>query len=140
MPRYRSSPRQHHLPYPMPHNLIGFCEACDFNVEHNLPLSLSYYCDCNQYKRWICLPCKGKEGYENREYYRTRTKVVPGDLAGVAEMYEGLWQDEVLDVTGVRRLFILLFATVTSNTNSRCIIGVYVGKELLKMVTSDVSV
>jgi hypothetical protein len=95
----------------MPWNIMGFCAACDLKVEDSLPLSLSEFCDCDQYTRWICLPCKVKEDCMERKYLQTRTKAAPGDRhdAQLAEIYEGLWQSEVLDITGVRILYVSFY-------------------------------
>jgi hypothetical protein len=42
-------------------NIICFCDLCDEGVELGLPFHLSEFCDCSQYKRWICLPCSHNE-------------------------------------------------------------------------------
>jgi len=80
MPRVRDtvgwhSRRRPHLdPAMQSHDIICYCAACDEKVERDLPLRLSEYCDCDQYTRWICLPCKVKENKEDRNYYKTSTK------------------------------------------------------------------
>ncbi|KAH6671470.1 hypothetical protein B0J14DRAFT_670666 [Halenospora varia] len=93
-PRYRSCRSQHHLSYPQPNNIICFCAACDVKVKRDLPLSLSEYCDCDQYTRWICLPCGVQEDQMNQEYFKTRTKT---DQEWAGDLEEGMWQSEVLD-------------------------------------------
>ncbi|KUJ10857.1 uncharacterized protein LY89DRAFT_723404 [Mollisia scopiformis] len=92
MPNERGRQKQHFAftPYPITTYVMCFCTACDEKVERGLPFSLSEYCDCDQYKRWICLPCKVKEEQMNIEYLKTRTKVMPGD--GSPE--EGTWFKE----------------------------------------------
>jgi hypothetical protein len=52
-------------------------------VERDLPLRLSEYCDCDQYTRWICLPCKVAEDKEDRNYYKTRTELEYYDEPGL---------------------------------------------------------
>jgi hypothetical protein len=42
----------------------------------------------------------------NREYFETRTKAVPGDRGYTDDLYEGMWQDEVLDIIGVSNMAI----------------------------------
>jgi hypothetical protein len=42
-------------------NIICHCDVCDEGVELGLPSRLSKLCDCDQYRRWICLPCSHKE-------------------------------------------------------------------------------
>jgi hypothetical protein len=42
----------------------------------------------------------------NREYFETRTKAVPGDIGYTDDLYEGMWQDEVLDIIGVSNMAI----------------------------------
>ncbi|EPE32258.1 hypothetical protein GLAREA_07391 [Glarea lozoyensis ATCC 20868] len=81
---------------------MGFCAACDLKVENDLPLSLSEFCDCDQYRRWICFPCKVKENCVEAKYIETRTKEVSraASQEALAEIYEGLWQRAAYDVTG----------------------------------------
>src|SRR5690349_17336850 len=55
-------------------NLICYCSRCDEGVERGLPLRISKYCDCDQYKRWICLYCKKKEDDATKSYYDTCVK------------------------------------------------------------------
>ncbi|KAH6718251.1 hypothetical protein BKA61DRAFT_716983 [Leptodontidium sp. MPI-SDFR-AT-0119] len=55
-------------------NVICYCTACDVNVEASLPLSLSEYCDCDQYTRWICLKCKLEEEKIHGLYRQKRTQ------------------------------------------------------------------
>jgi len=80
MPRVRDTPRfrSRRKPYVdeayQSHDVICYCHTCDEKVERSLSLSLSKYCDCDQYTRWICVPCKVKEEQEDAEYYETRTK------------------------------------------------------------------
>ncbi|KAH6669519.1 hypothetical protein B0J14DRAFT_598878 [Halenospora varia] len=93
-PRMYSLPRQHHLAYPRPNNIIFFCAGCDVEVERNLPLSLSEYCDCDQYKRWICLPCKVKEDQIYSKYLETRAK---GDREWAGDLEEGMWYHGVVE-------------------------------------------
>ena len=56
--------------------IIAYCSPCDENIERDLPTRLSEFCDCDQYKRWICLPCKIKEDQPEEHYFNTRTKEV----------------------------------------------------------------
>ncbi|PVH75927.1 hypothetical protein DL98DRAFT_518383 [Cadophora sp. DSE1049] len=55
-------------------NIICYCKRCDNAVEADIPLSLSEYCDCDQYTRWICLRYKETEAKVNTLCYKTRTK------------------------------------------------------------------
>ncbi|KAJ8067396.1 hypothetical protein OCU04_004747 [Sclerotinia nivalis] len=74
-PHYRSYPRPHINPAFMCYNVLCYCDACDENIEADLPLSLTEYCGCDQYKRWICLVCKDNENKIYSLYYNKRTKV-----------------------------------------------------------------
>jgi hypothetical protein len=80
MPRVRNDPwfnsrRRPHLDGVRSNGLvICYCADCDKNVEADLPLRLSEYCDCDQYRRWICQPCKVDEDKPAGLYIRTRTK------------------------------------------------------------------
>jgi hypothetical protein len=80
MPRVRdgqgmNSRRRPHLdPAYQSHDIICYCATCDEEVEKELPLRLEEFCDCDQYTRWVCLPCKKKEEVEDLQYYRTSTK------------------------------------------------------------------
>ncbi|KAH7418522.1 hypothetical protein BKA64DRAFT_590562 [Cadophora sp. MPI-SDFR-AT-0126] len=92
---YRSSRRPHHDPTLMCHDIICYCDECDKQVEHDLPLSLSAYCDCDQYTRWICLPCRTQEYNADLEYLNTRTK---WDYSMSAiELQNGKWIDSHQD-------------------------------------------
>ncbi|CZR69082.1 uncharacterized protein PAC_18983 [Phialocephala subalpina] len=66
--------RPHNEPTASSYNVICYCTACDESVEADLPLSLSEYCDCDRYTRWICLKCKGREEKISGLYYQKRTK------------------------------------------------------------------
>lgn len=98
MPRVRDTPgwlsrRRPHLdPAYQSHTIICYCTTCDENVERDLPQRLSEYCDCDQYTRWICLPCKIKEDQPETHYYKTRTKLEwLWDDADPSEHQEGMW-------------------------------------------------
>lgn len=58
--------------------LLCYCAACDERIEQSLPPRLSRFCDCNQYTRWICYPCRQKEDEESREYYASHTRLYSG--------------------------------------------------------------
>jgi len=81
MPRVRDLPgfkayrRPHFDPAWESHTVVCYCKECDEKVERELPLSLEEFCDCDQYIRWICLPCKEKENREDKDYYLKRTKL-----------------------------------------------------------------
>ncbi|TVY58833.1 hypothetical protein LCER1_G001025, partial [Lachnellula cervina] len=101
VPRVRDAPlrrssyrRPHNDPAMMSRNVICYCPACDESVEANLPLSLSKYCDCDQYTRWICLVCKIKEAKMNSLYYEKRTK---GAWAWTQDLEDGRCLDEHVD-------------------------------------------
>ncbi|KAH7355396.1 hypothetical protein BKA65DRAFT_498330 [Rhexocercosporidium sp. MPI-PUGE-AT-0058] len=70
---YSACRRPHNNEYMDSSNVICYCPACDEKVEADLPLSLSEYCDCDQYTRWICLQCKAKEEKTHGLYIRKRT-------------------------------------------------------------------
>jgi hypothetical protein len=36
---------------------------------------LNERCDCDRYKRWICVKCEGEESEETREYFKERTEM-----------------------------------------------------------------
>ncbi|KAH8585934.1 hypothetical protein B0O99DRAFT_602889 [Bisporella sp. PMI_857] len=57
-------------------------------IERNLPISLSEYCDCDQYTRWICLRCKNIEDKLDADYYLTRTK---GEWDFDGDRDNGMW-------------------------------------------------
>ncbi len=79
VPRVRDDPcdhsrrRPHHDPSLQSRAVICYCTTCDEDIERDLPFRLSEYCDCDQYSRWICLPCKIKEDEPEDHYYETRT-------------------------------------------------------------------
>lgn len=99
----RSRVKPHSTPSAQVTNIIGFCASCDVKVEQDLPLRLPDYCDCDQYKRWICLCCKLKEDRANGEYFMTRTKYVSNeyDNDDMKEVLSGLWVNEPYDYIGV---------------------------------------
>jgi hypothetical protein len=57
------------------HHIICYCAKCDSKVESELSLSLSEYCSCDQYTRWICLSCKKQEEVEAVRYFEEYTKM-----------------------------------------------------------------
>jgi hypothetical protein len=71
---YRSRRRPHLSPPGECHTIICYCPECDKDIERNLPLRLSEYCDCDQYTRWICISCKILEEKEDEYYLKTSTK------------------------------------------------------------------
>jgi len=81
MPRVRDLPgwkayrRPHFDPAWESHTIICYCKECDEKVERELPSSLEEFCNCDQYTRWVCLPCKEKENKEDEDYFLTRTKL-----------------------------------------------------------------
>jgi hypothetical protein len=110
MPNWYSHQKPQFRPCRTYQNVIGFCAACEIKVENDLPPSLSEYCDCDQYTRWICLPCKFREERENREYVVTRTKANSrADLVNAIK--EGLPPPGHFAYIGVSRL-LLLFPTM----------------------------
>lgn len=88
----------------MSRNLICYCVACDESIEADLPLSLSEYCDCDQYMRWICLVCKVKETKINRLYYEKRTK---GDWDWEQDLEDGMCLDDHVDRRAVSTMNLL---------------------------------
>ena len=78
----------------MSRNVICYCAACDENVEADLPLSLSRYCTCDQYTRWICLVCKAKEEKIYGLYHQKRTKV---DYTWDQDMEDGMCLNDHVD-------------------------------------------
>jgi hypothetical protein len=102
---YRSRRRPHINPSCESHALICYCHSCDEKVERDLPFRLSEYCDCDQYTRWICLPCKVKEDQPEGHYYRTRTKSgFEYDKKGL-QHDDGMWLDDHQDVRAVSYSF-----------------------------------
>lgn len=61
------------------HYLECYCPPCDEKMEQDLPLRLSHFCDCNQYTRWICYPCRQKEAEESADYYADHTTLYYGE-------------------------------------------------------------
>ncbi len=100
MPRVRDRPNSYRRPHLDPtrknHTLICYCATCDQEVEQSLPLRLSEYCDCDQYTRWICLPCRVKELDEEEYYYRTRTKGELEDLTNEDDAILYLFNQEIV--------------------------------------------
>lgn len=72
-------------------------------VERNLPLSLSEYCDCDQYTRWICLPCKAEENQENQEYFQTWTQT-KCETEWTSDLEEGMSYEGIVDNTAVSKM------------------------------------
>ena len=106
LPRMLECPKQHHLPDTQPNIITCFYTASDLTVEKDLPLSLSEYCDCDRYTRWICLPCKVQEHQTYLKYRKSYTKTVDRDQPGVALVYDGMFQQSVYYVVGVSRMTI----------------------------------
>jgi len=73
-PHERSRRHPHHLSSVEIRAIICYCAACDEELQCDLSPSLSEYCDCDQYTRWICLPCKTKEDQTDAQYLRACTK------------------------------------------------------------------
>ena len=105
MPYYQSRRRPHLEPARQSHNIVCYCKPCDDNVERDLPLRLSEYCDCDQYTRWICLPCKFKEDQPNGYYYSTRTKLVWYWTDLNPEEAEGMWITDHQEERAVSKTF-----------------------------------
>jgi hypothetical protein len=101
MPWYRSDRRPHNNGAMMSRNVICYCTACDESVEADLPFSLSKYCNCDQYTRWICLVCKTKEEKIYGLYYQKRTKV---DYMWDQDMEDGMCLNHHVDRLAVSTL------------------------------------
>jgi hypothetical protein len=87
-PGWRSRRKPHCDPAYQSHTVICYCAACDEKVERDLPLCLFEYCVCDQYTRWICLPCRVKEDQLDGYYYKVRTK---GEWEWNGDQEEGMW-------------------------------------------------
>lgn len=104
MPRVRDTPymrsrRRPHLdPTHKSHTVFCYCTACDEKVESSLPVRLSKMCDCDQYTRWICLPCKVAEEVPITEYYRSKTKSTYGYEF---TEFDGMWLEDDQHETAV---------------------------------------
>lgn len=80
-----------------------YCKRCDAQIESSLPPSLSDFCDCDQYMRWICIKCKEEEQTLDSLYLQTKTKwewEYPSD--DVPD--EGIWIVSHQDALAVRNL------------------------------------
>lgn len=73
-PDYSVRRRPHHNVAFQSENVVCYCPPCDEKIERELPLSLSEYCNCDQFTRWICRQCKRDEDEESGEYYSKRTQ------------------------------------------------------------------
>jgi hypothetical protein len=73
---YASSRRPHLDAAYQSHTILCYCNDCDAEVEKGVVAKgyLSEVCDCDAYKRWICLKCKGKEWEEDGWYYTNWTR------------------------------------------------------------------
>jgi hypothetical protein len=122
------------------HTILCYCKECDQEIERNLPLRLSEFCDCDQYTRWICMKCKIEEDEPNHVYYRTRTKgeyVYPtiGD-DGVRD--DGMWLTDHQEDRAVSLLNERCAPTAKYLANLCASFGVHVGKGPQAMGISDV--
>jgi hypothetical protein len=84
--------------------VICYCVDCDDKVESALSPSLSEYCDCDQYTRWICLSCNAEEIQCNIDYFATRTK---DDYDWEGNLEEGMWLPDHTDSRAVSKLILL---------------------------------
>lgn len=78
-----------------------YCYSCDDKIEQSLPTRLSEFCNCDQYVRWICLPCKVKEDKPEEHYITTRTKVE----WGIDEQGSGMQLYDHQSYRAVRNLY-----------------------------------
>ncbi|KAH8586043.1 hypothetical protein B0O99DRAFT_529451 [Bisporella sp. PMI_857] len=114
LPGWKACRRPHFDPAWESHTVICYCTECDRNVDRELPLFLNEYCDCDQYTRWICLPCKEKEDKADVDYYSTRTK---GQLEFEGDLEEGMW---LHDHQQLRAFWCPCGVRAPKDTNVRC--------------------
>ena len=110
LPGWKAYPRPHFNPTWESHTIVCYCKKCDEKVDRELPLSLEEFCNCDQYIRWICLPCREKENREDKEYYLTRTKLV-NENNYFSNEDEGRWIGDHSSVRAVSTLFLYLKLT-----------------------------
>ena len=56
-------------------NIFCLCPPCDSRLEQELQgQHLNELCDCDVYKRWICLKCHQQELKESHEYFKDHTE------------------------------------------------------------------
>ncbi len=95
MPRVRDAPdgrsrrRPHNGPVRESAGLVFYCASCDKKTKQSLPSRLSEFCDCDQYTRWICFPCRVKEEEWDEKYFKTRS-VYDEDVFGLGVDVEGM--------------------------------------------------
>lgn len=113
MPRVEYAPdeRSRRLPHGEWYNysIIGYCAPCDEKIQRDLPPCLSERCDCDQYKRWICLPCKMDEDRLDERYFATRTRLYWDERdEWDSNLLDGLMIDEVLEQRAVSYIVLAL--------------------------------
>jgi hypothetical protein len=57
-------------------NIMCLCDDCDAETEKELEgMFISERCDCDIYKRWICVGCDEKERQATRKYFEEHTQL-----------------------------------------------------------------
>lgn len=106
MPNHQSESGAHVNTSAIISNIICYCEKCNESVERGLPIRISEFCDCDQYKRWICLPCSRKESQRWIKYCKSG-KIQGGfeyNQAPLPRNEEGIWLPNMPDDMTVRTI------------------------------------
>ncbi|OTB02981.1 hypothetical protein M426DRAFT_322210 [Hypoxylon sp. CI-4A] len=115
MPKPGYPNRRPHLNGPWQNeNLMCLCDACDAKQEDQVRGKfLNELCDCDYYRRWICMKCAKEEKKWTDEYYKNNT---------IPETHQYERYEELYDFTKVMmdHQFEILFL---------CICGAFVPKE-----------
>jgi hypothetical protein len=74
LPGWNAYPKPYFDPGYESYTIVCYCEDCDKKFEAELPRFLEEFCNCDQYRRLICLPCRKMEIKEDNDYRATRSK------------------------------------------------------------------
>ena len=81
-------------------NIICYCHEHDPEIEAELPLRLSEFCDCNVFARWMCVRCFARQQQEIEDYYDRHTDYHchSDEIPGVTNHYKILKVGEFEDL------------------------------------------
>jgi hypothetical protein len=117
-------------------NIVVYCNVCDESAELALPPQLSRLCDCNQYKRWICLPCSNKELCAWKKYVEQGGVQEKGDHE---ETFPQRGQEESFTIYHVYGAIIVRTLHLLScHTNYSYSFGALAGKKFLPLASPAV--
>ncbi|KAI2620594.1 hypothetical protein GGR54DRAFT_601612 [Hypoxylon sp. NC1633] len=117
-PKYPN--RRPHLNGPWQNeNLMCLCDACDTRLEEQLQGKfLNELCDCDRYRRWICLKCVREETRWTQEYYKRHTVREVDDYDHYEKYYDStkVMQDHQFEIL----FYCICGACVPKSARPRC--------------------